>query len=180
MKGNGTDSVTVTATLAEINATLADANGLTYTPSQGFAGPETVTLSAHDTAGNSDTEQVLLSVIGPLSLTLPSPQHINAQGSPVVISGVSVSDPALNGNVTMTLQAAHGVLDLATTVNAGLNANQIIGNGTASVTITAPYYVIDSTLADPNGLTYTPNAGYIGPDTIAVTASDFVGNSCRR
>src|SRR5262249_49091698 len=40
LTGNGTGTVTATATLAHINATLAAANGVTYHPSQDYNGPD--------------------------------------------------------------------------------------------------------------------------------------------
>ena len=44
---NGTGSVSVTATVAEINATLADAHGLTYTPTSGYNGADSDPSHGH-------------------------------------------------------------------------------------------------------------------------------------
>jgi hypothetical protein len=59
---NGTASVSVAATLAEINSTLADASGVTYAPTSGFNGMDTVSISASDTLGNSSTASVSITV----------------------------------------------------------------------------------------------------------------------
>jgi co-chaperonin GroES (HSP10) len=45
---NGTNSVTATASLSKINATLADANGLTYVPTASFNGAATLTVTTND------------------------------------------------------------------------------------------------------------------------------------
>ena len=105
--GNGTTSVTITAPLAAINATLADANGLTYTPNSGSAGSDTLALSANDTLGNGATSSVTIDVAGPLSITAPTGTQSVATNSSLVVSNVAVADPSLptTTNVTLTLSA---------------------------------------------------------------------------
>jgi VCBS repeat-containing protein len=51
--GNGTDSVTITGTQAQINNTLAAADGLTYTSDAGFAGPSDTLAVATNDNGNT-------------------------------------------------------------------------------------------------------------------------------
>src|SRR5207247_9688357 len=46
--GNGTGTVTATATLAKINATLANATGVTYRAVQDYNGSDTLTVLAND------------------------------------------------------------------------------------------------------------------------------------
>ena len=176
---NGTASVTVVAPLAAINATLSDANGVTYTPKTNFNGTDTVTVTGHDTASNSDSEQMPFSIIGPLAVTLPTTLQVVGSTGPTAISGISVADPGLAGfsDLTMVFEATHGVLNFSTSVKDGLVAGELAGNGTGTVTVTAPVAAITATLADPNGLTYTPNSGFNGADSIAVTSSDVAGNS---
>ncbi len=48
VSGDGTDTVTFTGTLAEINAAL---NGLSYAPDEHFNGRDTLTVTANDNAG---------------------------------------------------------------------------------------------------------------------------------
>ncbi len=50
ISGNGSGSVTVTAPLAAINATLADASGLTYQGSLNFNGSDALTVTTNDWA----------------------------------------------------------------------------------------------------------------------------------
>ena len=177
--GNGTTSVTVTAPLAAINATLADANGLTYTPNTGFTGGDTLALSANDPLGNSATSSVTISVAAPLSITAPTSTQSVATNSSLVVGNVAVADPSLptTTNVTLTFGATSGVVSLSTAVTNGLTSSQVTGNGTTSVTVTAPLAAINATLADANGLTYTPNTGFTGGDTLALSANDPLGNS---
>ena len=179
--GNGAGSVTVTATLAQINATLAAAGGLIYTPNTGFAGSDTFTFVASDTAGNTDTEQIQFAVIGPLSISAPTNVQGAALGAAVAISPIFVSDPGLSpsADITFTLQVIHGTLTLLTNDPQGLATNEITGNGTSSITINAPLSSINQTLADINGLTYMPDAGFTGADTLLVAGSDVAGNLAR-
>ena len=177
--GNGTTSVTVTAPLAAIDATLADANGLTYTPNTGFAGSDTLALSATDSLGNSGTSSVTITVAGPLSIAAPITTQSVAANSSLKVSSIAVADPSLptTTNVTLTLSATSGVVNLSTAVTNGLTSSQVTGNGTTSVTVIAPLTAINATLADANGLTYTPNTGFAGGDTLTLSASDSLGNS---
>src|SRR5581483_91352 len=176
--GNGTGSVTVVAPLAAINATLADASGLTYTPTAGFNGGDTLNLSASDPLNNTNTASVTITVPGPLTIGVPNgTQTVN--GASLVVAGVSLADPSLpeSDNVTLTLSVAHGSLSLATTVSGGLTSEKITGNGTGSVTVVAPLAAINATLADASGLTYTPTAGFNGGDTLNLSASDPLNNT---
>ncbi|MEQ9491210.1 MAG: LamG-like jellyroll fold domain-containing protein [Alphaproteobacteria bacterium] len=53
--GNGTGSITVTATIAAINATLEAADGLTFTPPVNFEGDGTFTLTTDDGISAGET-----------------------------------------------------------------------------------------------------------------------------
>jgi hypothetical protein len=65
---------------------------------------------------------------------------------------------------------------VATAISAGVTTSQVTGNGTASVTITAPLAAINATLAGAAGLTYTPGASFTG-DTVSMSANDSLGNT---
>ena len=62
--GNGTDTVTVTGTLAELNAAL---DGLTYAPDDNYNGRDTLTITANDNAtarqGGAKTATKLVPII---------------------------------------------------------------------------------------------------------------------
>ena len=63
IKGNNSASVTLTGTLAQINATLAASNGLVLTADTGYAGPATLTMVTNDGQGGIDTDVVLVTVV---------------------------------------------------------------------------------------------------------------------
>ena len=59
--GNGTGSVTLTGSQAELNATLAALGGVSYTPTPNINGPDTLTMTTSDGSGN-DVDNVSISV----------------------------------------------------------------------------------------------------------------------
>ena len=177
--GNGTGSVTVTASLAAVDATLAAAGGLNYTPVAGYKGADTLSVTALDTLGSSATASVSLQVVSPLSIAVPSPQSVPF-GSTSSISGISIADAGLppNGLVLLTLAASNGSITISTAALGGVTSGEVAGNGTSSVTMTAPLAAIDATLAAANGLIYVPTTGYSGPDMLAPLGQRFARRQC--
>ena len=57
--GSGSDSVTITGTLAQINTLLAVAGGVVYRGAQDFFGDDTLTLTTDD-GGNTGSGGVLI------------------------------------------------------------------------------------------------------------------------
>ncbi len=91
--------------------------------------------------------------------------------------GIQVSDPdAGNSNVTVTLKAANGRLDLAGRINGGVPLTSIFNNGTGTVVLIGTLLQINTTLANAAGLVYQPNQGFVGRDEITVSVNDN-GNS---
>ncbi len=78
---------------------------------------------------------------------------------------ISIADPSIAGNDTVTLTVLDGTLSVGPGAVAGSFAN----NNTTSVTLTGTLADIN---ADLNGLTYTPNSNFTGTDTLNVTATD--------
>ena len=62
MTGNGTGTVTITATSSAINATLAALNGLIYTPTPNVNGPDTLTMTSDSGDTRSDVDMVAINV----------------------------------------------------------------------------------------------------------------------
>ena len=124
--GNGTASVTIAGTAAEINAALA---GLAYTGNLDFNGADTLTVATSD-ATSTDTDTIAITVNpvndAPIN-TVPAAQTV-AEDTILPIAGVSVADIDSSA-LTTTLSVAHGTLN----VTAGPG---VTGNGTASVSIT--------------------------------------------
>ena len=164
--------------LGAINTTLAASGGLTYAPISGFNGTDTLALSAADPFGNSKATNVSITVAGPLAITTSGGQSV-AGGGTLLVSGISLADPSLptSDNVTLTVSATSGTATLSTSVAGGITSSQVTGNGSGSLTITALLAAINTTLANPNGLTYAPNSGFNGMDALVLSADDPLGNS---
>src|SRR5262249_31154636 len=90
------------------------------------------------------------------------------------ITGLSVTDvdadPA-NQSIIVAISATHGTFNVLTNVANGLTAAGVVGNNTATVTLTGTQNAINATLG-ASGLRYTGNANYNGPDTVTVTTND--------
>jgi VCBS repeat-containing protein len=73
--GNGTGTVTMTGSLAEINATLSAAQGVIYHSAPGYAGPDSLTLTANDLGNSgsggtrSNSKSVSVSLASPIQIT---------------------------------------------------------------------------------------------------------------
>ncbi len=67
--GIGSDAVTLTGTLAAIDAALG--SGVVYTPTAGYAGGDTLSVSAQDGAFHSSTANVTINVVAPPTITAP-------------------------------------------------------------------------------------------------------------
>ena len=157
--GNGTASVTIAGTAAQINTALA---GLAYTGNLNFNGADTLTVATNDgTAADTDTIAITVNAVNDAPInTVPAAQTV-AEDTTLPIAGVSVADIDSSA-LTTTLSVAHGILNV--TAGAG-----VTGNGTASVTITGTAAQINTALA---GLAYTGNLNFNGADTLTVVTSD--------
>ncbi len=179
--GNNSGSITITAPLAAINATLADAAGLTYASSLNYNGADTLAIGINDNGNTgsggakSASASVALTVTAvndAPTITAPGTQT-TLQNLSKVISGLSFADvDSLGANETVTLTVSHGTISLSASVAGGIVIGQIIGNNSASVTITAPLAAINATLANAAGLTYSPVLNYNGTDTLAIAIND--------
>ena len=157
--GNGTASVTITGTAAQINTALA---GLAYTGNLNFNGADTLTVATNDgTATDTDTIAITVNAVNDAPVnTVPAAQTV-AEDTILPIAGVSVADIDSSA-LTTTLSVAHGILNV--TAGAG-----VTGNGTASVTIAGTAAQINAALA---GLAYTGNLNFNGADTLTVATND--------
>ena len=157
--GNGTASVTIAGTAAQINTALA---ALAYTGNLNFNGADTLTVATSDgTAADIDTIAITVNAVNDAPVnTVPAAQTV-AEDTTLPIAGVSVADVDSSA-LTTTLSVAHGILNV--TAGAG-----VTGNGTASVTIAGTAAQINAALA---GLAYTGNLNFNGADTLTVATSD--------
>src|SRR4029453_4578987 len=159
VSGNGTASVTITGTAAQINAALT---GLSYTGNLDFNGADTLTVATTDgTDTDTDTIAITVNAVNDAPVnTVPAAQSV-AEAPALPIAGVSVADVD-SSLLTTTLSVSSGTINV--TAGAGVS-----GNGTASVSITGTAAQINAALA---GLSYTGNLDFNGADTLTVATSD--------
>jgi hypothetical protein len=180
---NGSASMTVQGTLANLNA---DLNGLTYTP------PSTLTNNSSDTLSLVSNDLGNSGINGPLTAnstialtlnhvdrvpvnTVPGPQSTSENISLVFSSAtgnqISVADSDANGQAEqVTLAVGSGTLTLSGTTGLTFAAGS---NGSAAMTIQGTLANLNAAL---NGLTYTPGGSFFGTDTLQITTGDL-GNT---
>ncbi len=117
--------------------------------------------------------------------TLPS-TFAATEDTDAFLTGISVADPdasSANIKVTFSIPAGMGTLTVKTDVSGGITGGDITnsGNGTETVEITASLAAINATLADANGLKFTPaadlNSNTNGGDVTLTMVSDDLGNT---
>jgi len=161
--GNGTANVTVSGALSDVNNALAN---LTYTPTIGYNGSDTLSLSDTDSSdGLSGSSNVAITVspVAP-SITVPAPVVVPMNGTLPFAGANLITVADISGtNEQMTLQVSHGMLTLTP------GTLVISGNGSASVTVSGPLATLNTALAT---LVYTPTPGYSGGDTLSLSDKD--------
>ena len=158
---NNSDSVTLTGSLVDINAALAN---LQYTSSPTFFGKDILHVTVTDTETNltgsaSIVIKVMPAVAGP---TINSPAAVTANHGTFSFNGgnaVSFFDNNRTGSETFSLAVQHGVLNLnsSTLGVPGNHSRVILLSGTA-----------DDILAALATLSYTHDNGYSGPDSLGM------------
>lgn len=161
ISGNGTSSVTITANVANVNTTLANAAGLTYTPATNSNGSDTLTANINN-GGDSVTTTI------PLSVTAVNdvPNFTLSPTNPPVVN----EDSALQ------------MLPFATTTNFGAanESSQAITKFTVtSIATTGGLTFATAPSIDPitGNLSYQPAANSNGTATFSVTATDNGGTA---
>jgi hypothetical protein len=172
---NGSAAMTVTGTLADLNAAL---DGMVYMPGTGFIGAETLVLNLDD-LGNSGsggplsapTTNVAIDVIGvnqaptilaPASINATEDESFTFAGNAIMLNDID----AFSGQETLTLMVSHGKLTLASTNGLTFNSG---ASGTAAMTVTGTLANLNAAL---NGMQYQGNSLYFGPDTLAISLND--------
>ncbi|HEX8571752.1 MAG TPA: cadherin-like domain-containing protein [Allosphingosinicella sp.] len=91
------------------------------------------------------------------------------------LSGMSIADPDANpatDELSFVFEVEHGTLEILTNVSGGITAGNIVTQDSNTIVIRATLNQINATLSATNGLTYSPDANYNGPDTLTVTTDD--------
>ncbi|MGR1255327.1 retention module-containing protein [Aeromonas veronii] len=175
--GNGTGSLVLTGTLADLNALLS--GGVSYQGNSDFYGNDALTMVTNDQGNTgsggalSDTD-VLPIEVQPVNDApvnqLPGSMTVKEDGS-LSLSGVSVKDvDAGSAPVSMVLRVEHGVLTLL----GATGAVMVQGAGTSEITLVGSLADLNQLLA--SNLHYEPATDFWGEDTLTVTTSDQ-GNS---
>jgi hypothetical protein len=159
--GSGTTSLTITGSLAQVNADLA-----TLAVKEAFPTTDTITLNASDTnGGQAAAETIALTTDGPV-IGIPKPKAIGL-GIPTTINGVRMSlvgSPTKGETLTVVLKDGAGLLSATGT--------GVTGSGTNLLTITGTMGQVNSDLA-----TLTDDNATAGRDGIKITAADSLGES---
>jgi hypothetical protein len=169
---NGSAAFTVSGTLGSLEAAL---NGLIYTPTIGYTGPDTLSITLTDpadTLSDSTTVAITVDKFAPPTFSGPQSASLNENGSLVLSTAngtaLEVIDAAAGatGDDSATLSVTEGTLTLSSTANLTFTAG---ANGTSSFTISGTVASLDEAL---NGMTYLPNAGFAGSDVLSLSVTD--------
>jgi len=166
--GNNSASVQVTGTRSDLNTLLASPLGVRFTPTTNFNGTATLSMTTSDgSLSDVDTLNILVSSVNfaPVN-TVPGAQTA-AEDTNKVITGLSVSDPDGNDNLTVTLAITNGTLTLLTGTGVTLG-----GNNSTSVTLSGTVSAINALLTTSNAVTYKPTPNFSGSSTLTMTSSD--------
>ena len=171
--GEGSTAVTLTGSLAAVNAELAS-----LTDQAGSAaGSDWLWVSANDASGNQGIGHTVVTATPPVAapvpvapsvpvVTAPAAMTLDA-GTTQALAGVTVADAQAGGVFTVTISDSSGLLN-ATAVS-GVTAQ---GQGSTSLTLTGSLAAIDAELAS---LTYLAGSA-TGSDWLWVSANDALGN----
>jgi large repetitive protein len=193
VSGNGTTSVTLTGTLAEINSTLSALNSVAYTSTPDFNGTATVTMNTSDNGGvgsggpASDSDVVNINVASvndaPLANTVTASGSEDATSISVALGGTDLDGTIQSGKVSSLPLVSQGVLYLADGTTAVTTGMTLTPTEMASLvfkpalnfngTVTIPFTVTDNQglVSASSNATITVTSVNDAPIATAVTAS---------
>ncbi|WP_218510280.1 DUF4347 domain-containing protein [Variovorax sp. dw_308] len=177
VSGSGSASVTLTGTLADIDAYLASASAPVFTATTGFTGVVNVTMLTNDNGNTgtggalTDTDTGIINVTARVNEApinaVPGAQTV-AEDTSLPFTGVntiSVGDVDTN-LVSTRLSVANGTLLVSLAGGATISAG---ANNSGTLTLSGTQAQINTALAT---LSYLGNANYNGPDTLTVLSTD--------
>ena len=160
VSGSGTKALTITGSLAVVNAALA-----TLTDTDSVVGADTITLAGSDSLGNTAaTKTIAVTADGVPVITAPTAATIGV-GKAIAVTGLSLSETGNNAgeSFTLTLGDTNGLLSAT---GAGVS-----GSGTKTLTLAGTLAQVNADLA-----TVTDNDATTPSDTITLNATDSFGN----
>ena len=167
--GSGTTTLTVSGTVAQVNADLAT---LSYTAST--AGTDNIVVNSVDSLGSSGLQanvQITVLPVTPPVISVPGTSLAIKRGTNGAIAGVSFvyADGAVAGELlTATLTDAAGGLSLNTAISGG--GGTMTGSGTHTLSVTGTLAQVNTDLTTLSYSSTTP-----GNDTISIAASGTHG-----
>ena len=173
---NGSSSVTLSGTAAQITAALASTS-TNYTGTLNYYGPDSLSVTTTDTVNNatSATKTVAIQVADTTTVSEAVPASLSGnENTAISLSGISVSDGPNTADLLHTvLTVSHGNINVDTTTGV-----TIVGgaNGSSSVTLSGTAAQITAALASTS-TNYTGTLNYYGPDSLSVTTTDTVNNA---
>ncbi|RYY76393.1 MAG: DUF4347 domain-containing protein [Gammaproteobacteria bacterium] len=179
--GNGTNSLVVNGTAAQLNNFFNGTSGATLTyrvAADTPPGSSTLTITASDgvlTANDTATINITAVNDAPVN-TVPTTQNTNEDTALISSAGngnrISIADvDATTNTVRTSISVSHGVLSLAGVTGLTFSAGD--GTSDSTMTFTGTVANINAALAT---LTYLPTANYNGSDTFSIITNDL-GNS---
>ena len=165
--GNGTDDVTLSGSLADLNAAL---NGASYTPTGNYNGSAQLTITSTDALSASDTDTVGITV-DPVN-DAPTATNLSAgetytEDTPLDLVDIVVNDvDSSTATVTLTLSnPAAGSLSVGT--SGAVTSTYAAGTGVWSAS--GAIASVNTLLA---GVVLTPSSNFDGSFTIVTSVSD--------
>ncbi|MHC4875658.1 MAG: Ig-like domain-containing protein [Planctomycetota bacterium] len=182
-QGDGTADGTMTfrGTIGDINNAL---DGMIFRPLLNFAGPAQVEITTND-LGNTGVapNNAPLSDIDAVAITVTPVNDapvVTTQSPLTVVEDMDVTITSANGNrigvndvdlgagkLLVTLEVDHGTLRLFRTT--GLVFSEGTGIGDRTMTFSGGQTAVNLAI---DGMIYTPDAGYVGMDTLSVLLDD--------
>ncbi len=185
---NGTASVQLTGTLAQINTTLAALTAVQYQSQADFNGEVEVAIAVTDN-GNvgqggaktaSATRTITVTAVNDrptVEFNNPSVPLTVDSNSPLYITDIAIGDVDSqlhpNGKLSVTLKVLSGKLTVNPSVGNGVTADDITYSSNGSeVTLLATLAQIQATLKAPTGLSYQGLISFSGNDLLEVSVND--------
>ncbi|MCG8565838.1 MAG: Ig-like domain-containing protein, partial [Desulfobacterales bacterium] len=180
--GDGTGTLTLTGTIADINTFLDTASNIQYTGAADINGNNVTTLAVsindQDGSGNVSLGTVNIDITAvndaPSLAGLPTSATVTEDSaSNLDLSALTLSDIDSPGtNFTLTIAAGSG--NLAAASSGGVT---ISGSGTGTLILTGAASSIDTYLNTTSNIQYTGSANNFGTnaDTLTITANDQAG-----
>jgi Domain of unknown function (DUF4347)/FG-GAP-like repeat len=161
---NGTSSVTLTGSVAQINTTLANATGVTYLGNSTFTGLDTLTLKVDDGGASGGSAQSTTKLLGIGVVPVVGPPQLDLNGN---VAGTGYVVDFLQGGAPVAIVDATKLMVSATPTTLG----------SATIKITNPRdFNFESLAVNTTGTNITAAAYDSSRGILSLTGTDSVAN----